>query len=240
MRATTLFATATVALVLAGRPLVKGARDWDSVDWEAADKSLEAGDEEEELRTEDSIAIAETERRKKMGIGMPEPGTKLKDPTEWVRHTQAMSGPTMMFVTLKNGTAPNGEPWVNQTEKQLGELTMRWRDMLKTDGIEATAYNIDEGRVLLSLQTGWRGYDVRDFLLTQPEVEELEWDSVKFAPGEDLPARPTDMKEKPGEDMMGTISRALAKEAKEKAKKAKKAAAGAGREAPVKAAESEL
>ena len=37
--------------------------------------------------------------------------------------------------------------------------------------------------VVVTLQHGWRGYEVRDFLLAQPEVREVDWDGVKSTPG---------------------------------------------------------
>ena len=39
-------------------------------------------------------------------------------------------------------------------------------------------------RLLVSLNTGWRGYELRDFVLRQPELVSLEWDSVKFTPAD--------------------------------------------------------
>lgn len=41
-----------------------------------------------------------------------------------------------------------------------------------------------EPKLLVTLQTGWRGYELRDFLLEREELEELEWDQVKYSPSD--------------------------------------------------------
>lgn len=55
--------------------------------------------------------------------------------------------------------------------------------MLHMAGIEAQVYDMGESTVVVTLQHGWRGYEVRDFLLAQPEVREVDWDGVKSTPG---------------------------------------------------------
>lgn len=39
-------------------------------------------------------------------------------------------------------------------------------------------------RLLVSMHNGWRGYELRDFILRRPEVAELEWDQVKLTPAD--------------------------------------------------------
>lgn len=116
----------------------------------------------------------------------------------------------MMFASVKNDQ-PDGTPYF---KRDLERLSSRWQSMLKTAGLDAKVYDISdpdvgekkpkkkrvcpEGeecpetptpsphppRVLLSLNTGWRGYELRDFMLRQPELVSLEWDSVKFTPSD--------------------------------------------------------
>lgn len=52
--------------------------------------------------------------------------------------------------------------------------------LLRTAGIDATVYNVDPGRMLLTLQQGWRGYEVREFLHGHALVREVEWDGVRY------------------------------------------------------------
>lgn len=56
---------------------VVGKKDWNKVDWSKAEKDLEEGDDAELLKTEDSIAIAEMEKRKQQPLSAPE-GVGLK------------------------------------------------------------------------------------------------------------------------------------------------------------------
>jgi hypothetical protein len=97
-----------------------------------------------------------------------------------------MSGPAMFFCTLKPTHPKTGQAW---DDESLKLLAYEWRELLKTAGIEAQAYDIGDAaskargeaaRLLVTTQTGWKGYDVRDFLLRQPELDEAEWDNVKY------------------------------------------------------------
>jgi len=56
--------------------------------------------------------------------------------------------------------------------------------LLFTAGIEVSVYDMEDSRVLVTLQHGWRGYDVKEFLVRQQAhlVEEVEWDQVKYKP----------------------------------------------------------
>ena len=129
-----------------------------------------------------------------------------REGNEWLRHTQAMTGPAMMFVSL-NPTDPKGEPW---TKKSLERLSSEWASLCKTAGLDAKVYDISEGaqdapvrtrkpsgsvtptptkslppaRMLVSMNTGWRGYELRDFMLRRPELESMEWDQVKYTPAD--------------------------------------------------------
>ena len=55
--------------------------------------------------------------------------------------------------------------------------------LLSTGGVFVTGYDIATNKILLTLQRGWFGQEVKEFLLSQPEVKEVEWDSVKYRPG---------------------------------------------------------
>lgn len=48
---------------------------------------------------------------------------------------------------------------------------------LDIGGIEATCYALD-GRILATLQKGWNGFELKDFLLTRDIVVEVEWNKV--------------------------------------------------------------
>ena len=55
----------------------------------------------------------------------------------------------------------------------------QWRDLLKTAGFDATLYNIEGDRLLVSIQKGWHGDDIRNFFLTRPEVGMVTWNGVE-------------------------------------------------------------
>lgn len=45
-----------------------------------------------------------------------------------------------------------------------------------------TCYDIATNKMAVTLQKGWFGAEVKDFLLEQPEVKEVSWDTEKYRP----------------------------------------------------------
>jgi hypothetical protein len=177
-------------LIEAGDPLIDRRKRWDAMNWTQAEKDLEEGDDEEILETEDSLFMKEMEKRRNRGTGLMPPPEEvgLKDPTEWVKHSQAMSGPAMLFCTLKSSDE-EGKPWENKT---IEKVAFQWRELLKTGGLEASVYDITDKtsdkstqpKFLVTTQSGWTAYEIRDFILERPEVTDLEWDQVKYTPAD--------------------------------------------------------
>jgi len=58
--------------------------------------------------------------------------------------------------------------------------------LLSTAGIACSVYSVEAGRMLLTLQQGWRGIELRDFLASQACVQQVEWDAVRY-PGAGSP-----------------------------------------------------
>ena len=167
-----------------GRRVSTSRKDWDKMDWDKAEKQLEEGDDEELLERDDAKYQAELERRRGQGMTPPPPEVGLKDPAEWVKHTQAMSGPAMLFCTLTDVDPRDGKPWTNETTNRAA---YEWRELLKTGGLEAQVYDISDDkakRMLVTMNQGWNAYELRDFLLRQPELKEMEWDQVKYSPSD--------------------------------------------------------
>ncbi len=52
--------------------------------------------------------------------------------------------------------------------------------LLRTAGIECSIYDVAAGRLLLTLQQGWRGFEAREFLLAQAAVRVVEWDQQSY------------------------------------------------------------
>ena len=49
-------------------------------------------------------------------------------------------------------------------------------------GVKVSFYNIEADKLMCSLQKGWEGQSVRDFLLEQPETSKVTWDSQEYNP----------------------------------------------------------
>ena len=147
-------------------------RDWRArIDWDAMEHSLEEGDDPELLVSEDALLIREMERRRAAALEPPEGGVPQRGEGDWMRHTAAHGGPTMLFAELRPGA------W---SAAELAALSDEWMELLKTAGIEATVYEVSPGRLLVTLQTGWRGYEVREFLLRQAVVAEVSWNQHTY------------------------------------------------------------
>ena len=67
-----------LALALSGAAAVIGKRDWRKMDWDKWEKDLEEGDEPDLLEPEDKAQIKEYERRRGMGMQMPDDDVQLK------------------------------------------------------------------------------------------------------------------------------------------------------------------
>ncbi len=85
----------------------------------------------------------------------------------------------MMCALLNPKKAANREQW---TKEETADLSEYWREMLSTDGSYALCYDVGENKLLVSIQRGWHAPSVKQFLLEQPQVVEVEWDSVKYRP----------------------------------------------------------
>jgi Chaperone for wingless signalling and trafficking of LDL receptor len=96
---------------------------------------------------------------------------------ELTKHSQAQAGPTMIFVTVTKTL--NGKPW---TKDDFELLSYKWRELMFSMGVEAQVYQMAEDTVLVAFHSGWRGFDVKEFLLKQEHVVEIEWDSQKYYP----------------------------------------------------------
>lgn len=96
---------------------------WSKIDYDLVDAQWSESDDPELLVTEDERVIQEMERRKaESGV----PGEEGGDPVEWIAHTQASAGPTMMFAELVPNNPATRQPW---TDHELKVLAAQWRDV---------------------------------------------------------------------------------------------------------------
>ena len=79
----------------------------------------------------------------------------------------------MMFVELKPREG-------GYSEELMQNISGAWKDLLFTGGIQANFYNIEADKILVSMQKGWDGIPLRDFLLDQKEVLKVTWDNHDY------------------------------------------------------------
>ena len=155
----------------------RSAQKWDKMFSNAEkikelDKELEVGDDEEELMTEGHIEYLNMERRKK---NTPKPEDfDVRDQQEWMTHSESTTGPTMIFAKIKH-TLPNGE---KLTRDDTQYLAAQWKELLFTGGVEVTPYDIEWDTILTTLQRGWNGFQLKDFLLSREEVVKVTWNII--------------------------------------------------------------
>lgn len=57
-----------------------------------------------------------------------------------------------------------------------------------------SCYDVGESKVLVTLQKGWEGFELKDFLIGRPEVASVTWDQMTYNPGDE--GTPADVKKK--------------------------------------------
>eukprot|EP00002_Diphylleia_rotans_P004923 TRINITY_DN1383_c0_g1_i1.p1 TRINITY_DN1383_c0_g1~~TRINITY_DN1383_c0_g1_i1.p1 ORF type:complete len:180 (+),score=51.62 TRINITY_DN1383_c0_g1_i1:47-586(+) len=82
------------------------------------------------------------------------------------------SGPKMMFVKIKK------ELGIRRT--RFDELMSQWKSMILTNGVESFGSPIDDVTAVLNVNEGSKGHLVKNFLVEQPEVEEVVMDSQTY------------------------------------------------------------
>ena len=78
-----------------------------------------------------------------------------------------------MFIKIK-------EEYQSDDKLVQESLAGQWRDLMASAGIDAGLYNIDKKTILVSLQKGHFGSDVKEFALKQPETDYFELEEILF------------------------------------------------------------
>lgn len=143
------------------------------IDLEKLEKEYEDGDDDEELITDDELLKREMDKRKKQGVPMDGPMT-----IEKVRHQQSGSGPAVLFVEI------DSTKW-STTSDELNKLAGIWQGLLATGGVHVSAYNVD-GKLIVTIQKGWEGNKVKNFLMEREEVTKITWDQHDYFPNREL------------------------------------------------------
>ena len=193
----------------------KTAAEWNSVvnkNLDAVEESWKKGDAVEELKTEDMYEYERMEARRNSPMEVPSHFDE-NQAQDYFKHAKAQSGPTMVFARL-NRTLKDGSKLTKEVTEETGA---KWRELLFLGGVEVTPYAIEYDTLLMTVQRGWNGDELRDFLLSKEEVIEVEWDQVKYKP-----ERLKTMEEKQEEKRRKKKSRMKKKKKKKKKEKKKK------------------
>ncbi|KAJ8599665.1 hypothetical protein CTAYLR_005416 [Chrysophaeum taylorii] len=186
------------ALVILLQVCVVGKKkDWKSIDLEKVAEEWAQSDEAEELETEHDAYEKEVNRRKAAmgGGGLDLESLKKMKPDDIksrFAHQQSNAGMAMIFVTLSEYN--DGEPWTTEAEDKIAGV---FTALLQTGGLKVSAYRIDPRRLLVTMQTGWYGRDVIDFMLTQPKVMKCTWDNTDYVNPDVPQVEPPPREQKP-------------------------------------------
>jgi hypothetical protein len=130
-----------------------------------------------------------------------------------------MSGPTILFITFPDYCLDEddwcheegGNEWQKDDTERMG---WQWKEKLALGGVEVTPYAIERDQLLFSMQRGWRGQQLKDFVLSQPQVVRVRWN--------DRDTENPNYKGKPKPKKVPTSSQKASKKSKKKKKKKKK------------------
>ena len=166
-----------------GEARKKTTKDWNSIDFDAVGKDWEDGDEADELKTEHQFYEEALARRRSAASGQPGgidlnnlQGMSADEIQRKFAHQQSNAGSAMIFITLVE-TQADGSPWDEAAENQEAGLITA---LMKTGGINLSAYRIDPRRLLVTTTYGWYGQDIIDFLIAHKTVMKVTWDSVDY------------------------------------------------------------
>mmetsp|Transcript_30175 Transcript_30175/g.70997 ORF Transcript_30175/g.70997 Transcript_30175/m.70997 type:complete len:194 (+) Transcript_30175:14-595(+) len=97
------------------------------------------------------------------------------NPDPFLRATQR-GKPAMLFAKVRP----------DRHKRELEELAFKWKSLLVTNGIECMPYVVEDSKILFYCEDGTKGWDVKAFLLEQPELEQFEWDGRVYPSTKEL------------------------------------------------------
>ncbi|XP_068710978.1 LDLR chaperone boca-like [Montipora foliosa] len=105
----------------------------------------------------------------------PQPGpafdpTQFKDDPISLMKLAKKGKVVMLFVTITG----------NPTKKEAEQITGRWQSSLFNAQYQLERYLVADNRVLFMIKDGSLAWDIKDFLITQPDCELVEFDNQQF------------------------------------------------------------
>jgi len=143
---------------------------------ERAEGRIKVGDvsdvvDDEEDEDWDSWGKFSEKKPQNPGLSMDDLQSGKLDMAE-VAASQNRQGPVMVFVHLFRDKI--------KSKKDTEDTLSRWKEMLMVGGVSTNPYPIQEDTVLITIEKGGRDFKaLKDFLLDQDLVEELEIDGQK-------------------------------------------------------------
>ena len=149
----------------------RSQKDWSKLTAEQLDKEWEQGDDPELVENEFEL---QQKLNKKKAVGF-DPRKKMnlkKNPFALM----GGSSTKMVFVDLKS-TQPDGKPW---DKKATDKLAGRWQTLIKTGSLTANVFNIEDGKILISVDKSYMFGDVMKFAFNQEETDKISIDSKEY------------------------------------------------------------
>jgi len=112
---------------------------------------------------------------------MPEPPNVAFDPQNPQAFMEASKKgkPAMMFATLNKIKDEKTGKMRERDKPETEEVAFRHKSLMQSGHLDATPYVIDPNKILWTVHDGSKGFEVKNFLMLQEEVEEFEWDQQK-------------------------------------------------------------
>jgi len=101
-----------------------------------------------------------------------------KNPMEYVQASKK-GKPAMMFATLNQIKDPKDGKMRDRDKPETEEIAFKHKSLMQSGHLDATPYVIDPNKILWTVQDGSKGFEVKNFLMRQPEVVEFDWDQQK-------------------------------------------------------------
>eukprot|EP00316_Scyphosphaera_apsteinii_P009196 CAMPEP_0119311500 /NCGR_PEP_ID=MMETSP1333-20130426/22645_1 /TAXON_ID=418940 /ORGANISM="Scyphosphaera apsteinii, Strain RCC1455" /LENGTH=238 /DNA_ID=CAMNT_0007315887 /DNA_START=26 /DNA_END=742 /DNA_ORIENTATION=+ len=164
-----------MATIEAGKQ--RTSKDWSKLtdkDWDRIEEEWETPEEkkEYEFRPPEKTGIDMEQLQALQKSGGAKNKKKIQEMIEESQVPQ--SGPTMMFVTVDY-------PGCCDNKKETEELANKWSGMLRSTGMDATAYVIENDMILFSSQSGKFAKEIKEYALSQPECVAVDWNSKRTA-----------------------------------------------------------
>lgn len=127
--------------------------------WEDNDEDIDEEDKYDDL-----------DPRKQSRKGFEFDPTKFKDDPIALMKLSKKGKVVMLFATVA------GNPTKTETEQISG----RWQSSLFNAQFQIERYLVADNRVLLMIKDGSLAWDIKDFLITQPDCELVEFENQQF------------------------------------------------------------